>query len=655
MNLFEWTKRNVIRNFRLYTIYLIAMILGVIIHFTFSSLMFNQDILDALSNRENFQAGVLIASIAVFLFIIFFILYANSFFMRKRKKEFGMYLLLGLSEKQVTLMVLYETLMLGAVSLVTGILLGGLLSKLFGMLLMKLMQYDQTISLSFPLGAIGTTVLLFLVLAVIITCQSGVMVRRVQLVELFHAKEKMEKPFKPSTWSAWFAVILLGMAVFLISRGRGTVFWDDYAVVSMIAVTIGIIGGTYLFFRQFVGWLLQFIGRRPAYYEGNTVLWTSSLRFQVRSNTLNLTFISLFGALIILFFSFVAINYKVQFDAVGKNVPNHIAFESLGSEINEQIDEMIKSSNHPIQYHETIEAAWTQPATDMSAAFDHPEYFTEDVLLVPQQTYNALISLRGDDQEKVELEGNEAVSLSQGTDLSKKYALSEQFDFKVNAGETTLRLTEMKDFALLGWSTDPEKSMQKKPAVLVVADPLYESVRSRAQITNFEIYQIEGAKHAEALSREVHAVLMRKSGAYYSSFADVYSKQIESSSLMLFAGGFLALIALFALASVIYFKQLREATEEQRQFTILRKLGIHQRQLKSVICKKLLFVFAPPLLLGILHSGLIIKYYILDTLQDFPEMVQLLWGTIAIYFVVYLLFYLSSANLYYKIAHQNSE
>src|SRR6478735_2713863 len=105
MSLLDLTRRNVRRNFRLYSVYLFSMITGVLIYFTFSSLMYNEDILNALKARQNFQTGVTIASVVIFLFIVFFILYANSFFMRQRKKEFGMYLLYGMSEKQVTLMI----------------------------------------------------------------------------------------------------------------------------------------------------------------------------------------------------------------------------------------------------------------------------------------------------------------------------------------------------------------------------------------------------------------------------------------------------------------------------------------------------------------------------------------------------------------------
>ena len=165
--------------------------------------------------------------------------------MRQRKKEFGLYLLLGLSERQITLMVFYETLFIGAISLLSGILLGGLLSKLFGMLLMNLMQYDHVISLSFPIQAIGSTIALFFLLAIIISVQSYLMIRRVQLIELFHAKEKMEKPVQPSAFLALLSILLLGLAFFLIGSGKGSVYWQEHALASLISDRSALLAGPF--------------------------------------------------------------------------------------------------------------------------------------------------------------------------------------------------------------------------------------------------------------------------------------------------------------------------------------------------------------------------------------------------------------------------
>lgn len=196
--------------------------------------------------------------------------------------------------------------------------------------------------------------------------------------------------------------------------------------------------------------------------------------------------------------------------------------------------------------------------------------------------------------------------------------------------------------------------MVKKTAVLVISDEAYANLRPQAEKRSFEIYGLQDAKSAEDLSVQVHAIVKQEGDFYYSSFADVYSKQIEGSSLLLFVSGFLALIAIFALASVIYFKQLREATEERRQYDILRKIGVENGQIKSVIRKKLLFVFAPPLVLGVLFSWFIIKYYILDSVQDFTGLTEAVWGIMGVYALIYLLLYLSSTNVYYRIVQERA-
>lgn len=651
MSLLDLTLRNVQRNFRLYTIYLVSMIIGVVIHFTFSSLMFNEDILGALENRDNFRMGVSIASVVVFLFIIFFILYANSFFMRQRKKEFGTYLLFGMREGQITRMVFYETLALGAVSLVCGILLGGLLSKLFGMLLMKLMQYDSVISLSFPIEAIGTTIAVLLALAVIVTAQSHFVIRRVQLIELFRAKERMEKPIRANRLLALLAVVLLAAAFIVIGGGATSVMWQAYPLPSMIIVTVGIIGGTFLFFRQFTGWLLQFISGRRRYFEGGTMLWTSALRFQVRGNTLNLTFITLFGTMIMLLTCFVTINYKVQFDAVGRNLPNDLAYEAQNPEVRKEAYAIIGASAHEVAWQRTLEALPAEPGTPLDDMFENPEFYDPHVLLVSEQAYNEIVQLRGDEQT-ISLQGDESVSLSQGTDFAKTFEANEAKRLELALGSQTaaFNVIEKKDYALLGWASDPVASMVKKPAVLVVADEAYASLREDAARKTFEIYKIENAKNAEALSRELHALITKQPEAYYSSFADVYSKQIEGSALMLFSSAFLAVIAVFALASVIYFKQLREATEARGQYAILRKIGVREEHIRGAVRKQQLFVFAPPLALGTLFSWFIIKAYILDSVKDFPGLTSAVWAIIGGYFIIYFVFYLSSVNLYYRLA-----
>lgn len=651
MSLLDLSWRSMKRSFRLYSIYFISMLIGVIIHFTFSSLMFNSDILEAIHNKENFQLGVMVASVVVFLFIIFFILYANSFFMKQRKKEFGMYLLYGMSERQIAMIVFYETLCLSSIALVSGMLIGGLLSKFFGMLLMNLMQYDNVISFAFPLKAVGLTILLFLLLISIISVQSYFSVRRVQLVELFRAKEKRDKPLRFSAWLSILSILLIGGGYFLISREGNSVYWQDYYLASMITATIGFIGGTYLFFRQFFGWLLEKMSRGKKYVEGNKMLWVSSLRFSVRGNTFNLTFITLFSTVIVYLVGFVSINYAVQFDAVKREFPNHIAFSSTDEQTQKQIEQMIQA-DHPILDHQRLKGLAVKPASDKKAAFPNAEYFSEQLLLFSESEFNNMVSARGDVQQ-VKLQGQEAVALAQGINKSVTFSGSEQpsFTVKLKENTTTFDLVERKDYTLLSKATDSKGDIGLRPSVLIISDEAFHTLSLEEAAVSFDIYQIKDATSANELSRNVQAIVAAAPDAYYASFVDLYSINIESSSLLLFSAAFLAVIALFALGSMIYFKQLREATEEQSQYSILQKIGIDDREIKKVIRKQLLFVFMPPLLLGLLHSWFLMYYPALAEVKDFPQLTSIISGILILYFVIYILFYISSVRVYYKIVN----
>lgn len=131
---------------------------------------------------------------------------------------------------------------------------------------------------------------------------------------------------------------------------------------------------------------------------------------------------------------FVTINYKVQFDAVGMNVPNDIAYESLSTSTNEQVEETINSSEHKIRYHLKPEALVVSPVTDRGIAFDNPEYYIPGLWLVAEKDYNELIAARGD-KEQVNLQGMEAVSLAQGSDYPKTFAAGETPSFTVKTDE----------------------------------------------------------------------------------------------------------------------------------------------------------------------------------------------------------------------------
>lgn len=561
-----------------------------------------------------------------------------------------MYLLYGMKERQVATMIFFETLFLSAIAVSSGILIGGLLSKFFGAVLMNLMRYNEDISFSFPLEAITLTILLFALLIVIITIQSYFSVRRVQLVELFHAKEKMEKPIKFSFWLALLSIILIVASYYTIMMASETDIWKNQFTVTFSATTAALIVGTYLFFRQFSGWILQKMSQSNRYFSGNKMLWISSLRFSIRGNTINFTFNSLISAMIIFTVGFIAVDYAIKEEVVKKEFPNHLAFSTQDEETQNEIEQLINDS-HPIIAHETITGIQTEKIQNRNAFLTYPEYYTEEFYLFPESQLNAIVDLRGVG-EKVELEGEEAIVLTRGIDEPIKYKNPQP---EVTAFENeTFRIIEKIRYPLLSIPTNSGQGSKLQPSVLVISDEAFERVKGNHLLSSIEIYQIEDAKTSNDISREIHDIVMQTEGAYYSAFVDMYSIDTESSSLVLFSVAFFAVIALFALGSVIYFKQLRKATEEREQYSILRKMGVEEKEIKSIIRKQLLFVFLPPLILGMVHSWFLLYYSVILVIKDLPSLTTIIFSVMGLYVLTYLIFYVSSTSIYYKIISEKN-
>jgi putative ABC transport system permease protein len=650
MNLVDLSWRNMKRNFRLYTIYFISMLVGVVIYFTFSGLMFNEDVVSAIQNKENYKTVIFIASVIVFLFIVFFILYANSFFMKQRKKEFGMYLLYGMKERQVAAMVFFETLFLSSISVSSGILIGGLLSKFFGRVLMNLMHYKDDISFAFPLEAIMSTILLFALLICIITIQSYLNVRRVQLVELFHAKEKMDKPLKFSFGLALLSILLIAASYYTITQAGDTDIWKENFKETLIAVTVALIVGTYLFFRQFSGWILQKMSQSKNYFHGNKMLWISSLRFSIRGNTVNFTFNSLISAIVIFAVGFIAVDYAVKADVVKKEFPNHFAFSTQDDKTQKQIEQMMNDS-HPIIAHETITGIQTEKIPNRKTFYSYPEYYTEEFTLFPESQLNAIVDLR-EVGEKVDVEGDEAIVLTRGIDDPIKYK-SPQPEITV-LEDHTFRLVGKIRYPILSIPTSPGGDTATQPSVLVISDEAFDDLKENHTLSSYEIYQIEDPKTSNDVSRNIYEMVMKTEGAYYSAYIDQYSLNTESSSLVMFSVAFYGVIALFALGSVIYFKQLCEATEEREHYAILRKIGVGNKEMKKIIRKQLLFVFLPPLILGLVHSWYLLYYTVILVIKDLPSLTTIIFSVMGMYVLTYIIFYLSSTSIYYKIINEKN-
>src|SRR5690606_10185250 len=153
----------------------------------------------------------LIASIVLLIFVAIFMLYSNQFFTRKRKKEVGLYALLGFSKRTIGRMLFYENLLIGAIVLAAGIAAGSFLSKLFTMILMRLLEVDAGAGIAFSIPALLSTIIVFMTIILITSIQAYRLIYRYKLIELFRAESEGEQEPRASVITAVAAVLCLGI------------------------------------------------------------------------------------------------------------------------------------------------------------------------------------------------------------------------------------------------------------------------------------------------------------------------------------------------------------------------------------------------------------------------------------------------------------
>lgn len=193
MTLFSLARKNIQRNLSNYFLYIASMVFSIVIYFTFVTLKYNDDLAALKQSSQQIKGLMGASSIVLLFFIVIFMAYSNSFFMKKRKKEVALYSLLGVRKQKIGLMLFFENLVIGLVSLVFGIVLGFFLSQGLLMILVRLMGYEIVGSLTFSMDALMNTASIFALLFLLTSLQGYRVIYQFKLIDLFHAEKQGEQ------------------------------------------------------------------------------------------------------------------------------------------------------------------------------------------------------------------------------------------------------------------------------------------------------------------------------------------------------------------------------------------------------------------------------------------------------------------------------
>ncbi|KYG89235.1 ABC transporter permease [[Bacillus] sp. KCTC 13219] len=568
MTLFDLALKNMRRNMRSYALYFGSVLFSIVIYFTFVTLKYSDDI-SALADSSMKVQGIMSASSVVLLiFVAMFIIYANSFFIKKRKKEVGLYSLLGVRKKQIGFLLFFENIVLGILSLAIGIMLGFLLSKGLLTILVRLMGLDAVASFTLSSEAMLNTTVVFMIVFLFTSLQGYRVIYQFKLIELFYADKKGES-LPRAKWLATIAgITLLIFGYWLALQDLMTSkMWAMLGIATPIVIIIATVAGTYLLFHSVLVFVLTKLKNNERWaWRGLNLLSVSQLLYRIRGNAKTLTTIAVLSATTITAGGAVYGLYYNTGEQTQHYLPNTFMWEGEAARI----------SSQDVVYDETINAK--QSELDIAGV-------TYRYTFIDNDTYNKLAKLQK--REQLTVHNGEAIMLDPYYD--------ERFSTNFTGQQLTIGKVAVK---VKSFRTESILNADIVAQVIVVSARDYQALE-----VNDSAYQLIGMSDEKKQVVTSNDLQQQLGDSYLSSFPASYKASMESLGSLLFVGSFLGLVFLVATGSIIYFKIMTEAEEDRGKYEILHKIGVGHKEMSKTIRMQIGFIFAAPLVMGILHSA----------------------------------------------------
>ena len=648
---------NLIKNRKLYYPFALAVLLAVTITYLFYSLSLNPNI-GKIRGGETISMTLALGMVVVTIASGIIVLYANSFVMKNRSKELGVYGMLGLEKRHLISMVFKELLIFGSLTLTAGLGLGALFDKLIFALLLKLMKMKVELVSTFQPIVFILVLIVFGAIFLGLIYINAFRIARMNALQLSREKASGEKKGRFLGVQTILGLISLGAGYYLAV----TVENPLSAVLIFFVAVLLVILGTYLLFNAGITVFLQILKKNKRYYyQPNNMISVSNLIFRMKKNAVGLATIAILSTMVLVTMSAATSIFKASENF--KKVMNPHDFGITGQNVEK----------------EDIEKLLSQYASEKGLTVTKKEVLTYSNFGVANQEGTKLtIFEKGQnrvqpktifmvfDQKDYENMTGQKLALS-GKEVglfAQNKQLQGQKELTLNDQTYTIKEEIKKDF-ILEHVPNQYNILTSDYNYLVVPDlkafldqhlnsSIFNQYYGGMNVTASEEEQLKIAddysKFVNNFNRELN-----KEGSYVygSNLADSSAQMSALFGGVFFIGIFLSIIFMVGTVLVIYYKQISEGYEDRERFIILQKVGLDQKQIKQTINKQVLTVFFLPLLFAFLH--LAFAYHMLSLILkvigvlDATMMLTVTLSICAIFLIVYVLIFMITSRSYRKI------
>lgn len=656
---------NMKKNKRTMLPYMFAGILSVLMYFIIRSMAFNDYIYNYETGVEAFQGAQMVAIIMemcsgiIAFFSILFLLYANQFIMKRRKKELGLYGILGLTKHHIAIVMVLESVFVMGIVILSGLVLGIFLNKIMLLLLYKILNQPPVAGFFLNPDVVKNTVVLFVIIYFVILIYNVFQVNVSQPIELLRSEQTGEKEPKVK-WGIFLCGVLelaVGYGMALSCKNTAEAFSNLFVSVLLV------ISGTYsLFMSGSIFLLKQLKKNKNFYYKVKNFVSVSGLIYRMKHNAAGLAGICVLSTGVILLMTCGVSLYLLGESTINQMYPRDIGVRIAdGSAVStEEINNIImtKAEDNGIIVEEAVSYEFYETVAYREGNYiEYNEKFTSlsdfcDLYMMTQDEYSRITG--------------EDVTLNDGEILV--YYDDKEYEEYV-LGPDTYKVVGMADKNILNDIQDSAMSLFERALIIV---PHKEDVKAIYQnsdevtITNPNIpmqyygFDIKNPQDTDATNRFVDAVYQEITplgcgilGTVKEEFRAYFFGLYGGA---FFVGIFLSIFFLVATVLIIYYKQISEGYEDQKRYEILEKVGMTEKEIKATIKSQVMLMFFLPVGTAIIHmlvATKIIRMFLAFAIviNETTFLIGILITSV-VFLAVYALVYRMTSREYYKIVYK---
>ena len=658
---------NLKNNGKSYLPYVLASAFSVMMYFILDNLYRNRSLVEKgspLAIMLSYAAAVLL------IFSVIFLFYINSFLIKRRKKELGIYNILGMEKGHLAKMLFLESVMTTAASIIGGILAGILFGKLVYLILLKILHMGGKIEYRVSLASAGMTTILFGVIFILIFLYNLLQMKISNPIELLRGGNTGER--EPKT--KWIMTII---GIFCLTGGYYIALTTKEPLAALgkffVAVILVIVGTYFLFMAGSIAFLKILRNKKSYYYKMKHFTAVSGMIYRMKQNAVGLANICILSTMVLVMVSMTVSLYGGMNDVIATRFPYEAKITGSGIDQNEeeQIEEIVNDitvKNHTdstsqIRFHKgEFTTVYNDKAKkfDMMAAGNYTDSNVSELVMIPLSDYNQT------EGKNVKLNENEILLYHRNhknsdTENKKDKEVIQLGDRSCTVAAELDSLTIAKADAtntVDGWYVVVKDSsiITSHLKEVYESSNIYDELKEYyGKIQYSYSFNLNGSSKNRIKTEKSIQEQLQKDFTQCSIESRELSRKnfYELYGGFLFIGIFLGIIFLMATTLIIYYKQISEGYDDRERYQIMMKVGMSRQEVKQSIRSQVLLVFFLPLIMAVVHLAfafrIITKLLSVLNLTNVSLFFMCTVGTVVVFVIIYAVIYIITAREYYKI------